>query len=218
MKQQTTTPSTLQGQYAGFISRFLAYMVDLLLVIAAITILGVTVDIILRFFRLDDLIDQLLASNNFAEDLLRLLAFLGSVAFISFSYFVVIWTVTAGQSVGKVLFGVRIVPMDGSKMTFWRSILRYFAFLFSAAILFIGLLWVLVSDSRQGWHDKFAKTCVIYDWPARENDGVIGTLHSRMSYLRSTRHRLRTRKIEQSTSNRDSGTEAAVEEIESAQG
>jgi uncharacterized RDD family membrane protein YckC len=193
----TTPPSTLQGQYAGFISRFLAYMVDVLIVIAALAILGITVDIILRFFRLDDLVSELLASDNLAGEILRALTLLGSIAFISFSYFVVIWTVTAGQSVGKVLLGLRIVPMDGSRITLWKAMLRYFAFLFSAAILFIGLLWVLISDTRQGWHDKFVNTCVIYDWPARENDGVIGTIHSRWSHVKNTRKRLKGRRTEQ---------------------
>ncbi len=139
MNQKTNPPSTLQGQYAGFASRLIAYTIDLLVVIATITIVGITVDMFLRFFGLDELIDTLLASQNVLGEVLRFLTLLGSVAFISFSYFVLIWTFTAGQSVGKLLIGLRIVPLDGSKMGLGRSIVRYFAFLLSALILFIGL-------------------------------------------------------------------------------
>ena len=216
MKPKSNPPSTLQGQYAGFASRFMAYTVDLLVVIATITIVGITVDMFLRFFGLDELIDALLASQNVIGEILRFLTLLGSVAFISFSYFVLIWTFTAGQSVGKLLIGLRIVPLDGSKMGFGRSIIRYFAFLLSALILFIGLLWVLVSDNRQGWHDKIARTCVIYDWPAREDDGVVGRLQSRWSYVKHTRRRLKDQRAEKKAKGSAPEIEPAHEETEAA--
>jgi uncharacterized RDD family membrane protein YckC len=193
-KTKTPPPSPLQGQYAGFASRFIAYIIDLAVVIGAITVVGIVVSLLLNFFRLDELIDTILASDNVLGDILRLVAFLGSVAFISFSYFVLIWTFTAGQSMGKALVGVRIVPTDGSRLTVWRAIIRYFAFLLSALVLFLGLLWVLVSDSRQGWHDKIARTFVIYDWPAREDETIVVNLQSRWKHLKRTRKRLQERR------------------------
>ena len=33
----------------------------------------------------------------------------------------------------------------------------------------LGVLWVIVDDRRQGWHDKLAHTCVIYAWNAEQN-------------------------------------------------
>jgi uncharacterized RDD family membrane protein YckC len=196
MKTKTTPPSPLQGQYAGFASRFLALIVDLAVVIGTITIVGIVVSLLLSFFRLDDLINDLLASDNILGDILRVVTVLASIAFISFAYFVLIWTFTAGQSVGKALVGVRIVPTDGSRITVWRAIVRYFAFLLSALLLFLGLLWVLVSDSRQGWHDKIARTYVIYDWPAREDEGVIKSFQGRWQYVKETRKRVRARRAQ----------------------
>lgn len=216
MKQETNPPSTLQGQYAGFVSRLLAYTVDLIIVILMITIFGITADLFLRFFDLVDVVDTLMTSDNILGDALRFLTVLGSMAIISFAYFVLGWTFTAGQSVGKLLLGVRIVPLDGSKMGLVRSIIRYFAFLASAAVLFIGLLWVLVSNSRQGWHDKIARTCVIYDWPAREDDGVVGRLKTRWHYVKQSRPRLRGKKSEESTDAADTETETSIEETETA--
>ena len=217
MKPKTSKPPrTLQGQYAGFISRLLAYTVDLLIVVGMIAIFGITVDLFLRFFGLSDVVDTLLASENALGDILRFLTFLGSVAFISFGYFVLSWTLTAGQSIGKLLIGIRIVPVDGSKITLWRSILRYFAFLFSALILFIGLLWVLVSDNRQGWHDKFARTCVIYDWPAHEDDGVIGRWQNRWTNLRQSSRRSIGKDANNNATGNDSELETAPEETETA--
>ena len=93
-----------------------------------------------------------------------------------------------------------------------RAIIRYFAFLLSAVVLFIGLLWVLISDTRQGWHDKLAKTCVIYDWPAREDDGVVGRIHSRWSYLKHTRQRRKEKRLAKHEQDSDS------EEVNTSEG
>ncbi len=216
MKPTTSKPSgTLQGQYAGFVSRSIAYTIDLLVIVVTIALVGATLNLFLQFFRLDELLDTMLASQTILGTSLRIITFLGSTAFISFSYFVLAWTLTAGQSVGKLLIGIRIVPLDGTNITFWRSTLRYFALLLSALILFIGLLWVLVSDRRQGWHDKIAKTCVIYDWPAHEDDGVIGQLRSRWTHVKHTRQRLYARRAEQKAAGSDSQTDVTAEEIES---
>jgi uncharacterized RDD family membrane protein YckC len=217
MKPKSSNPSSpLKGQYAGFVSRLVAYTIDLLVVVAAIALLGITVDLFLRFFHLEELVDTLLASQNALGDILRFLTFLGSVAFISFSYFVFGWTLTAGQSIGKLLIGIRIVPLDGSKITLWRSTIRYFAFLLSALVLFIGLLWVLISDSRQGWHDKIARTCVIYDWAAHEDDGVIGQWKGRRNRVKPSRLRSGSKGARNNATDNDSELEVAPEETESA--
>lgn len=191
MTGQMNPPRTLQGQYAGFVSRFMAWMIDALVVTGIVTILGFTLDIILRFFPIQDIVEAFLPTEGTFAGLLSALAIFGSLAFITSAYFVLIWTLSGGQSVGKALIGLRIVPLDGSKMNFWRSLVRYVAFVISALLLFLGLLWVLVSDRRQGWHDKAARTCVIYDWPARENDGMFGQIQNRWRNLRHPRRQLR---------------------------
>lgn len=196
MKEKTIVPKTLQGQYAGFVSRFLAYVIDILVIVATVTIVGLTVDTILRFFGLQELFDRFLEAQNVLGDILRATVLLGSVASIAIGYFVVGWTVTGGLTVGKVLLGLRIVPLNGAKISLWRSLVRYFAFLLSVIVLFLGVLWILISDRRQGWHDKIARTCVIYDWPAREDDGVIGRLQNRWHYIKLTRRRVRDQRAE----------------------
>ncbi|NCF67701.1 MAG: hypothetical protein GWP61_17185 [Chloroflexi bacterium] len=195
-KTKTPPPSPLQGHYAGFASRFIAYIIDLAVIIGTITIVGIVISLLLQFFRLDDLISNLLSSENLLGDILRVATFLGSIAFIAFSYHVLFWTFTAGKSVGKALVGLRVVPMDGSRITLWRAIVRYFAFLLSAIVLFLGLLWVLISDNRQGWHDKIARTYVIYDWPAREDENVLESLQGRWHNIKHTRKRFQERRAE----------------------
>jgi uncharacterized RDD family membrane protein YckC len=76
----------------------------------------------------------------------------------------------AGQTPGKALLGLRLVTVDGKRVSIPRGILRYFAYYLSAIPIFLGFWWILIDDQRQGWHDKIAKTVVIYTWAARPDE------------------------------------------------
>ncbi|MFN2123029.1 MAG: RDD family protein [Candidatus Promineifilaceae bacterium] len=185
--------SSLQGQYAGFISRFIAILVDILLVSAVLLIVGVGINLILRFFRLDELFSSAISSltqqyPSFA-DVLRILTALGSFYFIFFLYYITLHTATGGLTIGKVLMGLRVVRMDGEPLSMGRCTRRYFTFLLSAIPLFLGLLWVIIDDRRQGWHDKLSVTCVIYDWPAQEDENFLVRVKNRFRYAQETRNR-----------------------------
>jgi uncharacterized RDD family membrane protein YckC len=185
--------SSLQGQYAGFISRFIAIIVDILLVSAVLLIVSLGATLILQFFHLDNLfstaISSLAQGRPFLDDLLRILAGLGSFYFVFFLYYIVLHTVSGGLTIGKALMGVRVVRMDGIPLTIGRSTRRYFTFLLAALPLFLGLLWVIIDDRRQGWHDKLSHTCVIYDWPAQEDENFLVRFKNRLRYAQETRGR-----------------------------
>lgn len=55
--------------------------------------------------------------------------------------------------------GVKIFSTDGSPMTFWKAIAKYFGYFISGPCL--GFLWIIWDEQKQGWHDKIAGTYVI---------------------------------------------------------
>ena len=63
---------------------------------------------------------------------------------------------------------MRVVRMDGGRMTAGNSLRRIVMYLLGLVPLFLGFAWILIDDERRGWHDKFAGTCVIYAWNAHE--------------------------------------------------
>ncbi|MDX1417182.1 MAG: RDD family protein [Candidatus Promineifilaceae bacterium] len=196
-QNQKQTISPLQGQYAGFISRFLAFLIDIIVIVVTVAAVGAMMNFILAFFGLVDVINQLEESVTIQGSILRLITAVWGVTFISFLYFVFSWTITSGKTIGKGLMGLRIVPLRGDRMTLLQSVWRYFAFWLAVLALGIGILWILVSDQRQGWHDKLARTCVIYDWPAREDEGVVQALQQHWHNLKHTRRRIRARRKKQ---------------------
>jgi uncharacterized RDD family membrane protein YckC len=68
-----------------------------------------------------------------------------------------------------MILGVRVISVDGGPVSFWQSIRRFVGYLISF-ILYLGYLWILVDDRRQGWHDKIANTLVVYAWDARPDE------------------------------------------------
>ena len=90
---------------------------------------------------------------------------------ISFGYDIAFWTL-AGQTPGKQLVGVRVVRTDGRRIEFGRAVVRRLGYILSS-LLYLGFLWILFDNRRQGWHDKLADTIVVYTWPEEELRGTM---------------------------------------------
>jgi uncharacterized RDD family membrane protein YckC len=144
-------PSVL-GAYAGFASRAVALIIDLAIETLLLTILAVTAGLLVEMVRYSPI----------TVTLLSWLQVTMSILLIS-GYFIFSWML-AGQTVGMALMGVRVVRTNGQYVTFWVALRRLVGMLLSS-ILFIGYLWVLIDDRRQGLHDKLAGTYVVYAWP-----------------------------------------------------
>ena len=90
------------------------------------------------------------------------------------AYAFIFWVLT-GQTPGMMLMGLRVVSTDGGRVTFWRAALRLLGYIISITLFFIGFFWVLGDDRRQGWHDKLAKTYVVYSWDAHPDETFLTT-------------------------------------------
>ena len=90
-----------------------------------------------------------------------------SLLVFSFFYLWVSYTVF-GKTIGKMMVGLRVVSSDGhATMKGRQTFIRVTSYPLSFAILGIGLLGVVFNPQRQAWHDRFAKTAVVYDWGSR---------------------------------------------------
>ena len=130
-------PETVSTQYAGFISRSTAFVIDLLL-ITLVTFLATTViSVIAQFFdlgltqiTLDDqtTLTPLQALVTLAAGLLQM--FLGLV------YFLFFW-VLVGFTPGMGLLGIRVIRCDQQRLGLGRAIVRYIGYW--VALIFLGV-------------------------------------------------------------------------------
>ncbi len=169
-------PDSLQGYYAGFTSRAVALVIDYLIIFLVGTFIIGTMTFFIdlaavqRFIQWVNSIlpgfDQLfigLTSARFAGVLFLL---------VNYGYFVFFFS-TTGQTIGKSIMGLRVVTLGGHRMGVKRSFIRALCYAVSLAPLGLGFLWVLGHDQRQAWHDRIARTYVLYVWDARYEENFL---------------------------------------------
>ncbi len=151
--------ANLKGHYAGFVSRLLAYSIDLVVITVTLVVTAWIVSTA----------NSLVSTVNFGQTYPQLRAIFAGTGSLLFTagYFILFWT-AIGQTPGKILLGVRIVGRSGQRISFLQAIIRYLGYLLSTLALFLGFGWILIDNRRQGWHDKLARTFVVYDWDARQ--------------------------------------------------
>ena len=76
-------------------------------------------------------------------------------------YYIGSWA-KAGQTIGKMTIGVKVVGADGKPPSWGAAILRYIGYMVNIIVFSIGFLWIVFDGKRQGWHDKLAGTYVVY--------------------------------------------------------
>jgi len=127
----------------GFFIRVAAYIVDAVLVLIIPFVLGT------------------LAGLTGEKDRTIGASVLIVAALIAYlAYFPYFWT--RGATPGMRLFGLRVVdaetmdPISGG-----QAVLRLIGLWLSFLVVYLGVLWVLIDNRKQGWHDKLASTLVL---------------------------------------------------------
>jgi uncharacterized RDD family membrane protein YckC len=125
-----------QGEmvYAGFWIRFVAFIIDRIILVGVSIVIG------------------LFVSNVFNALLLEL--------FLAAVYSVAFW-VGQGATPGKMAVGIKVVMANGDPIDFGPALLRYFGYWVSGLIFGIGYLMIAFSSEKRGLHDNIAGTVVI---------------------------------------------------------
>jgi len=156
------------GVYAGLGRRFVAWIVDTLLIL----LIGI---IVISFF-------SLINGVRYAYYLLVQRAPIGAltetgtvdaavfpiITSLGILIIIIPWLYYAGfessrsqATPGKLLMNIMVTDLEGNKPTFARATLRQFAKIISALILFLGFLMIGLTKKRQGLHDKIAGCLVL---------------------------------------------------------
>lgn len=130
--------------YAGFFRRFFAFLLDALIGGA----LGkIVIDTIFVIFRID--------SSLVVYGLLKTL--------ITLLYFTLSTYLNDGQTLGKMIFGLRVVSLDGNKLTLPQVLTREFfgRFIHTYGILIVLYILTAFTERKQNLSDLLADTSVI---------------------------------------------------------
>ncbi len=148
-----TAPGTAGVQFiqeqptakAGFFRRFAAFAIDWLT-------LSIIADIVRFAYRFGSGTDPWMIHLDIAMGL----------SLVLFLLYFTLLTGEGGQTLGKMLLGIRVQGIDGSTVGYGRSFIRALGYIVSIFFMtFLGFLWALWDRKNQAWHDKIAGTMVV---------------------------------------------------------
>jgi uncharacterized RDD family membrane protein YckC len=144
-----------QGNYAGAISRLVALAADVVIAWWALLAILAGVNVAIT----------LVLGHGLKWSSYRIPAVV-TVAVWYPLYFAYQWALS-GKTLAMALFGVRVVTAEGRPITARQAIARIIVLPFSIALFGLGIIGVVLRTDHRGWHDRAARTCVVYDWDAK---------------------------------------------------
>jgi uncharacterized RDD family membrane protein YckC len=146
---------TAQGHYAGSVSRFLAFVIDLAISVGLYELGLAAVSFVV----------QVVTRHSVTWGRQNIVVAIIFAAWELF-YFGYSWA-ASGRTFGMTVLGVRVVRADGTAADPWRGIVRALTFPLSFLCLGLGFLGILVQREHRALHDLIAGTAVVYAWDAR---------------------------------------------------
>lgn len=149
VEYETVQMEHFRPKYAGFWTRFWAFTIDLLVLYA---ISGILIKPIFRVVGIDITDPPFLFFSAYKTTALLLL----------FLYFTLM-TKLMGQTVGKMIMGIRVVAKNGEPLTWGAILFREVFGRFISKMLVVPYLLVLFMPKKEALHDVFADTVVEYE-------------------------------------------------------
>jgi uncharacterized RDD family membrane protein YckC len=172
-KRRTVYVTEVYRYYAGFVSRTLAMIIDLILLSIGLLLFGIGFDFLRRTSGIAQLVTFLRNDvpatvpllDFFISPTFQLLFTFGSgFLYLTFFYGVV------GTTIGKHLLGLRVVNSMGKSPDIRQIVVRVLAYAVSALPLYLGFLAILNDERRRGWHDRISGTYVVHGWDAQGDE------------------------------------------------
>jgi len=134
---------------AGFWMRFWAYLTDVIIV-----------------FSLNGVILQLATLIKAEQVMISYWTLSSIIAAITFFVYFAVMTKVYGQTIGKMIFGIKVIHEDDTEDLAWSDIIFREVigrFIYKSFIL-LNLLYVVVAfnKDKQGLHDLFGETRVVH--------------------------------------------------------
>jgi len=160
MVQQTPEPGWQMARspvaYAGFWLRFVAYIVDsIILGIAGAAIFFPLFRANIHAFTQSNLWELYMTTSR-PVVAIRLLGLM-----MSWIYYGFLESSTWQATIGKKLLGLRVTDLAGNRISFGRASGRFFGMILSGFILGIGFLMAGFTEKKQALHDMIAGCLVI---------------------------------------------------------
>lgn len=148
-------------RYAGFWLRFVASLIDGIVLYIVQMIITVPLMGIMGFTALNA------ESMNEAQQMGAVGAIIGIVLMTFLFSSIVQWLYYAlmetyyGATLGKMALGLKVTDLEGNKISFLKATGRYFGKILSGMILLIGYIMAAFTEKKQALHDIMAGCLIV---------------------------------------------------------
>ncbi len=171
-----------QFQYAGFWRRFVAYIIDQILIGAVNFAILLPLYLIFglgvfafenfegfeKFSNVNSTVqyeDEYTAAFVIAIIFVALIV--GGISIIiQWLYYALMESSSKQATLGKMVLGIKVTDMNGNRISFGRATGRYFGKIISGLILNVGYIMAAFTQKKQALHDLMANCLVILSLPS----------------------------------------------------
>jgi len=156
VSQENNSPmpmgGTLAVNYVGFWSRFIAALIDGIIV-GIFYIIGLIIAFVLGII--------IGGASDDAGGVVFLLSY-GITMILAILYYPYMEASESQATIGKQMLGMKVVDLDGNRITFMKAFIRSpIGKFLSGIILYLGFLIIGFHSRKQGLHDMIAGTYVV---------------------------------------------------------
>jgi len=155
----------MNTNYAGFWMRFVAIIIDVIIVGVVQSFIIVPILAVAGFSFASGIqngdISEAEAVGMFAAAMATMgtTILIGSI--IGILYYVFMETSKFQGTVGKIALGLKVTDLNGEKLDFSKALIRNLGKIVSGMILYIGYIMAGFTEKKQALHDMIASTLVV---------------------------------------------------------
>jgi uncharacterized RDD family membrane protein YckC len=156
----------MNTNYAGFWLRFVAYIIDIIIVYVAQSFIFVPVFGLMGISFASNVGDMQNMSDAEAMGMIgSMMAVMGTTILLATAISILYWTLMESSkyqaTVGKMALGLKVTDVEGKNLDFVKALIRNLCKIISTMILYIGYMMAGFTDKKQGLHDMIAGTLVV---------------------------------------------------------
>ena len=156
------------GVYAGLGRRIVAFIIDIILILVFDLVVASTLGLLRGVQNLYFYAYQHAPIESLTPEGTRVALVTSIIASYGILFVVIPWLYYAGfessrsqATPGKVLIHAQVTDLEGSRVSYARATIRFFAKFISLVIFFIGFIMIGFTKKKQGLHDKIAGCLVL---------------------------------------------------------
>jgi uncharacterized RDD family membrane protein YckC len=168
--ENTSSATVTSSVYAGFGSRLGAFLIDGIIIGVVYSFIAVPVIAAIGFGVASDVKSMEGMSDDEAASaamgmagtiMAGVMTMVLAIYVIQLLYYSILESSKLQGSVGKLALGIKVVDLEGNRISFGKALLRSVGKILSGMVMYIGYLMAAFTEKKQGLHDMIASTLVV---------------------------------------------------------